>query len=61
MRTTMHGDEDHHGQTAHMEMEITMRCERGYTISHIYKLPVKDYPFYKPFLCMVDVSSRVIP
>ena len=35
-RTTMHGDEDHHGQTAHVEMEITMRCEKGlYHITHI--------------------------
>ena len=35
--------------------------KRGYTISHIYKLPVKVYPFYAPFFCMVDVLSRVIP
>ena len=35
--------------------------KRGYTISHIYKLPVKVYPFYAPLFCMVDVLSRVIP
>ena len=35
--------------------------KRGYTISHIYKLPVKVYPFYAPFFCMVDVLSRMIP
>ena len=56
-----------------MEMKITMgrprtwrwrspcAVKRGYTISHIYKLPVKVYPFYAPFFCMVDVLSRVIP
>ena len=35
--------------------------KRGYTISHIYKLRVKVYPFYAPFFCMVDVLSWVIP
>jgi hypothetical protein len=56
-----------------MEMEIAMGMqrtwrwrspcvdERGYTISHIYKLHVKVYPFYAPFFCMIDVLSRVIP
>ena len=57
----MHGDEDNHGHTAHVEIGINMRCEMGYTISHIYKLPVKVYPFYAPFFCMVYVLSRVIP
>ena len=48
MRTTVHGDGDHHGRFAHMEMEITMRYDKGAIPYHLYKLPVKVYPFMHP-------------
>ena len=40
----MHGDEDPHGRFAHMEMEITMRYDKGAIPYHLYKLPVKFIP-----------------